>query len=172
MLTPGWGAVRFQACGRRVELRQPIVHQPQGEADSHRRNHYADEKCKTLIARRGSHKEPGLQVLRSIARLGRCDANHSADGDGKSAECRRGPAVDQEDGRGGHQRSDGHAGDGVSRAADQPHDARADGNKEKSEKDDEDGCGQVGPYADLRSRHRLEDQEEKHEDDRAEWSRR
>ena len=122
-------------------------------------------KANRCLMGRGADEKTCLEVLRGVARFGRGDADHAADGDGQCAEGRRGPAVDQEDGRGGHQGGDGHAGDGVGGAADEADDARADGDEEKSEDDHEQRGAEVGQQAHLRAGHRLELEEEKHEDD-------
>ena len=63
---------------------------------------------------------------------------------------------------GGHERGDGHAGDGAGRRADEADDARADGDEEKSEDDDEQRRGEIGGPADERAGNGLELEEEEH----------
>jgi len=96
-----------------VELLQALVHELEGETDGHGGDDDADEEGESLQARRGADEVAGLEVLRGVAGLGRCDADYAADGDGQCAEGGSGPAVDEEDGRGGHEGGDGHAGDGL-----------------------------------------------------------
>ena len=61
---------------------------------------------------RGADEVAGLEVLRGVAGVRGGDADDAADGDGERAEGGCGPALDEEDGGGGHQGGDGHAGDG------------------------------------------------------------
>ena len=133
----------------RVELLKALVHELEGEADGHGGDDDADEEGESLQAGRGANQEAGLEVLRGIASLARGDADHATNGDGESTEGRGGPAVDEEDSRGGHEGGDGHAGDGVGGGADEAHDARTDGDEEETEEDDQHRCGQIGPYTDL-----------------------
>ena len=63
----------------------------EGSADGEGGDHYADEEGESLQAGRGADQEAGLEVLRGVAGLARGDADHAADGDGKSAEGRGGP---------------------------------------------------------------------------------
>ena len=76
-----------------------------------------------------------------------------------------GPAVDEEDGGGGHQRCDGHAGDGAGRGADEADYARADGDEEESEDDDEKRGGEVGGPSDECAGDGFEFEKEEHEGD-------
>ena len=64
-----------------------------------------------LLPGGGADEVAGLEVLAGVAGVGGGDADDAADGDGERAEGGRGPALDEEDGGGGHERGDGHAGD-------------------------------------------------------------
>ncbi len=63
------------------------------EADGDGGDHDADQEGEPLLARRGADQEAGLQILRGVARLGRGDADHAADGDGQRAKGRGRPAA-------------------------------------------------------------------------------
>ena len=58
------------------------VHYVECPADGEGGDGDADEEGIALLEGRGADKVAGLQILRRVARLGRCDADHAADGDG------------------------------------------------------------------------------------------
>ena len=143
----GDAGVRAHECSMaagRVELLQAGVHQVQREADRDRRNHDADHQRDLLQSRRGADDVAGFQILRGVAGVGRRDADHAADGDGQRAE-----------GRGWSSLAQGRWRDvaisvaivmpeiGIGRTADQAHNARADGDKQKSEDDHQQRSGKV-----------------------------
>ena len=140
----GMGGVDVPGLRGGVELLQAGVHEVEREADDDGGDDDADHERDLLQARRGADDVAGLEVLRGVAGVGGGDADDAADGDGESAEGWGGPALDEEDGAGGHERGDGHAGDGTGRGADEADDARADGDEEKSEDDDEQRGGEIG----------------------------
>ena len=86
----------------------------------------------------GADEIAGFQILRSGAGDGGGDANDAADHERENGVVGSGPAGDEEDGAGGHQRGDAHAADGIGRIAEEAADAAGDGDEEKSENDDED----------------------------------
>ena len=72
----------------------------------------ADHDGDLLLPGGGSDEVAGLEILAGVACVGGGDADDSADGDGEGSEGGGGPAFDEEDGGGGHEGGDGHAGDG------------------------------------------------------------
>ena len=108
-------------------------------------------KRELLFPRSRADQEAGLQILRSIACVGGGDAHHAADGDGERAEGGSGPSLHEENRGSGHQCCDGHAGDGIGRAADQADDARGNSDEKKSKHDDKERRSQIGKQAGLRA---------------------
>ena len=79
------------------------------KADGKNADHDADNQCELLLPRSCANQVAGLQVLAGVARVRRRDADHTADGNGERAKGRCGPALHEEDCRGGHQRGNCHA---------------------------------------------------------------
>ena len=115
----GVWSVDIPALGGLAELLEGGVHGGQGDTDDERRDADADHEGDLLQAWGGSDDVAGFEVLAGVAGIGSGDADGPADGDGEGSVGRGGPAFDEEDGGGGHQRSNSHAGDGRGGAADE-----------------------------------------------------
>src|SRR5216684_4336998 len=122
---------------------QSFVHEIEGCADRERGNRHADQKPHLLPERRGTYEISGLEVLRSGAGDGSGDANDAANHESEHGVLGSGPSRDEEDRAGGHESGDAHSADRVGRVAEESTDAAGDGNKEKSEHDDEDSGEEV-----------------------------
>ena len=151
--------------GEALEGFESLVHGVERGPDGEDGDDDADHDGDLLLPGRGADEVAGLEILRGVAGVGGGDADDSADGDGEGSEGGSGPAFDEEDGGGGHQRGDGHAGDGRGGGADDADDARGDGDEEEAEDDDEESGGEVGEHADLRAGDGLELKEEEHQHD-------
>ena len=64
---------------RGAEFLQAPHSSVQREADRDHRNQYAHDQRQLLLGGRGANQKAGLQILRSIAGIGRRNANHTAD---------------------------------------------------------------------------------------------
>ena len=111
--------------GQALEGFEAVVHGVERGADGEDADDDADHEGDLLLPGGGADEVAGLEVLRGVAGVRGGDADDAADGDGEGAEGGGGPALDQEDGGGGHEGGDGHAGDGRGGDADDADDARA-----------------------------------------------
>ena len=170
--TPGCERVDIPGLRGGAKLLQAGIHQVERESDGDGGDDDADHQSDLLETRRGADEIAGFEVLRGITGVGRGDGDDAADGDGQCTVSRSRPALDEEDGACGHEGGDGHAGHGIGRAADEADDARAYGDKKKSEDDDEQRGGDVRQNADLRARNRLEGEEDEGQTRLTEGSRR
>src|SRR5205814_1089330 len=156
----GVGRVQVPGSGSFLELLHAEVHQVERDADGDGGHGNADEEGEALLDGGGADEVAGLEVLGRVSGFSRGDADHATDGDGEGSKGGRGPAAYQEDGGGGHQGGDSHAGDGVGGAADEAHDPRADRDEQEAEENDEDGGADVGEHAGLGAGNGLKPEEE------------
>ena len=98
--------------GKALKGFEPFVHGVERGSDGEDGDDDADHDGDLLFPGCGSDDVAGFQILRRVACVRGGNADDSADGDGQGAEGRRGPALDEEDGGGGHESGDCHAGDG------------------------------------------------------------
>ena len=95
-----------------AELLKGGVHGGEGDADDDGGDADADHECELLEAGSCADEVAGLEVLGGVAGVGSGDADCAADGDGEGSEGGSRPALEEEDGRGGHEGGNGHAADG------------------------------------------------------------
>src|SRR6266404_1742805 len=82
-------------------------------------------------------------ILRSGARDGSSDTDNAANHQCENGVIGSGPAGEEENRTSGHQGGDAHAADRIGRVSEEPADASRDGDKKKSENDDEHGSKKI-----------------------------